>query len=108
MDFFARLTSAIFNRILSQFQCERKESVTTDYSRPAIQSHKGRRSSSSSANLRISLSSSIVCRRRAFASSILPATLAYLPNTNSAADAFHRNLESRDIASPSGTVLIPS
>ena len=53
MDFFARLTSAIFNRILSQFQCERKESVTTDYSRPAIQSHKGFRSSSSSANPRL-------------------------------------------------------
>jgi hypothetical protein len=46
------------------------------YSNPPIQSHKGFRSSSSGANLRISLSSSMACRRRVFASSIRPVTLA--------------------------------
>ena len=47
-----------------------------DYSRPAIQSHKGFRSSSSSANPRMSLSSSMACRSRSLASSMRPVTLA--------------------------------
>jgi hypothetical protein len=46
------------------------------YSSPPIQSHGGFRSSSSSASFRVSSSSSMACRRRSFASSMRPATLA--------------------------------
>ena len=41
-----------------------------DYSKPAIQSHKGFKSWSSSANFRISLSRLMAWRRRSFASSM--------------------------------------
>jgi hypothetical protein len=48
-----------------------------DYSKPAIQSHKGRRSSSSSANCRMSLLSLMAFSSRSLASTILPLTQAY-------------------------------
>jgi hypothetical protein len=47
-----------------------------DYSKAAIQFHKGFRSSTSSAIRRTSLSRSMACRSRAFASSVRPVTLA--------------------------------
>jgi hypothetical protein len=53
-----------------------KGKALADYFKPAIQSHNGRRSSSSIANPRMSLSSVMACRRRTFASSMRPVTLA--------------------------------
>jgi len=55
------------------------------YSKSAIQSHKGFRSSTSSGNRRASLSRSMACRSRAFASSVRPVRVELTSENSTAA-----------------------